>query len=180
MTTRQTIITIIASLILIALSGIALYIYGHTFVSPILIAGIAAAPALIIAALVFVKSSNRWLAAPISFLCAILCIASGLLIINYVGRDKAHSRPQKATIAAKFTEERSRTRRSGRRYVASGETYNVYFITLRFEDGSTKKREIPVREYVKTRIGRKINVNLTKGLLGWPVYEKTPPSSAEK
>lgn len=102
---------------------------------------------------------------PIVFILFFSILLSTFYIINYQITDPMSSIEYSAPVVRKYSEERTRTKRSGRRSYGE-EKYNVYFIEIELCDGRIKKLERPLREYLKIRKGDKIRLKVEKGLFG--------------
>ncbi|MCM1163033.1 MAG: hypothetical protein NC339_02100 [Muribaculaceae bacterium] len=103
-------------------------------------------------------------------------VATGVLLaafyaINYYGASAESSRTIKAEIERKYQEERHRSRRVGRRYVASGDAYQVYYADFRLPDGRLHKQRLTPARYIKLRRGSHITLHLRRGLLGLDVIK---------
>ncbi len=112
------------------------------------------------------QSTARW----INTLCATV-ITTPLLLLAFYGSnwlgastDKIHT--EEVTVESRYYKERHRTRRVGRRYVASGETYKVYYATVVFPDGFRKEVSLTHSRYRKIRKGQQLSVDVTTGLWG--------------
>lgn len=90
---------------------------------------------------------------------------------NYFLADDETRHTETVIVDRKFSEERQRTRRVGRRMVRTGETYHEYFIEVRFDDGRLKKLQVPVRRYARIRTGSTLPLDIEMGYFGIPVIK---------
>lgn len=115
--------------------------------------------------------SRRWIALSVTLL-SLWAFAYGLLMdINYFCADPDSESLQTAVVVSKYSEERTRYRRSGRRgrSIPAG-TYNVYYVTVRFENGILRNMPASASEYVKARRGDTKQFELKKGFFGYTVF----------
>lgn len=172
-----TVARIITGLLFMFIAGGAMFLYGRTMVTWWIPVALAAAVALATGLLMW--RMWRWFTTAqgfalnyavhaIAFTCLLTFAGLGL---NYWGADPAAVHEEKAEVVRKYTRERSRTRRVGRRYVATGEKYHVYYIVVEFPDGRTKDMEIPFDRYRRLRTGSRITYHMAPGLLDLPVIK---------
>ncbi|MBD5307840.1 MAG: DUF2500 domain-containing protein [Bacteroides sp.] len=181
MSKKSTILLILSVLAVMVLAGTTLFFYSHTFVSLKLLLGLAATGGAIGAGIGFyVRQNRKWIGLLTGFGFGGLILACALLTANSVWKDAGSEHEEMATVARKYTERRSKTRRVGRRYVATGEKYTVYYVTLQFENGMTKDVQVNVKEYSRTRTGSCQKVTMTRGFLGWPIYDRVKKQPDEK
>jgi hypothetical protein len=94
-----------------------------------------------------------------------------ILTINYFMADDSSTVTVDATVTAKYSEERTRYRRSGRgRSIPAGK-YNVYYLRLEFPDGSTRNMSVNASTYVKARTGVKKQFRVSDGFFGYKVLK---------
>lgn len=173
MSKKSTILIILSVLAVMVLAGTTLFFYSHTFVSLRLLLGLAAVGGTIGAGIGFyVRQKKKWIGLLAGFIGGGLVLTTLLLTANSVWKDAGSEHEEMATVARKHTEQRSKTRRVGRRYIATGEKYTVYYVTLQFENGQTKDVQVNAREYSRTRTGSRQKVMMTQGFLGWPIYDR--------
>lgn len=104
-------------------------------------------------------------------------------IPNSVFSDKSTNHEEKAVAERVYSKTHYRTRRISRRTYGRGEPYYKYYVDLRFENGSRKSLEIPLKQYNRTRKGDTLRIDIEKGLYGFPViirkgnYVTVPTSS---
>lgn len=103
---------------------------------------------------------------------AALCYG-GLMTVNYCLSDDSTLHPIDAVVTSKYSEERTKYRRSGRRgrSVPDGK-YNVYYLTLTFDNGATRELPVSASIYSATRIGSVRHYDLGKGFFGYPIFKK--------
>ena len=88
---------------------------------------------------------------------------------NYYCADPDTTHSVNAVVESRYSKERQRTRRIHRRVYYTGQTYRVYYMLLRFDNGRTKGRQISLRRYNSIRKGQVIKMPVSRGLLGMPV-----------
>ncbi len=91
------------------------------------------------------------------------------LAANYHIPRKGELHDEIASVDQRFTKTRHRTKRVGRRVVAQGEPYKVYYVKLRFADGTTKDFEVPLSTYRRYSRLDTLTVILDRGILNIPV-----------
>ena len=91
--------------------------------------------------------------------------------LNYFKSDSASAEVVCARVASKHSEEEYQMRRIGRNRYVRGQKQMVYSLVIKLPDGAVRKIRVPVGEYVKTRVGRKVDVLIEKGLFGIPVIK---------
>lgn len=91
------------------------------------------------------------------------------MALNYYCADSGSTHEEQAVVERKFKEERHRSRRVGRRYVNSGETYYVYYMELRLPDGRAKNVRVSQPRYRNIRVGSTRSISVSDGLLGLTV-----------
>lgn len=94
---------------------------------------------------------------------------AGFYVLNRVFVDHSTEHEEKAVVTRHYSRERHKTRRSGRRYVSTGETYKVYYIEVGFASGMTKEIEVPAARFHRFHTGDSLRFELGKGLFGIPV-----------
>jgi len=99
-------------------------------------------------------------------------ISSAFYMSNYFLADPASKHPVTATVVNKYSREQAKRRTVGRRiiYVPGEKTY-TYHIVLRFENGLEKERPLPIKKYLKVRIGDKMEYDVERGFFGIPVIK---------
>lgn len=158
-------------LLLIAIAGLSFFMYGRTIVSPSTILGLSAACGCAVAAVIAITShENRIVRSLVGFIAGI-CFSSAIILgINYLGADSTQTHMEPVKITKKYTEQRNVTRRSGRRYIPSGEKRTVYFMEFETTAGRKKSVEINVKRFSRIRTGQQMEVDMTPGILGWPIF----------
>lgn len=102
-----------------------------------------------------------------AFWTGVLLAAFYALNFSFADDDSRHV--EKGVVTRRYYHNRQRTRRVGRRYVATGETYKVHYIEVEFANGKKKEIEIPSGRVHKFHDGDSLEFELSKGLLGVPV-----------
>ena len=99
------------------------------------------------------------------FLCAFFALNS------YCGSAENHT--IKATVEKKYYKIRHRTRRVSRRTYTTGEKYYTYYLRLRFDDGVETSIGTTDKFYHRVRTGESLDVEIHRGLFGFPVIKST-------
>ncbi|MCM1067186.1 MAG: hypothetical protein NC418_06410 [Muribaculaceae bacterium] len=89
--------------------------------------------------------------------------------VNYFAADASTEQECVATVERRYSEERTRSRRVGRRTGPRSEKYTVYILELRLPDSRTFTMQVPADRYVRTRTGAKMKVTLRRGCFGYDV-----------
>lgn len=118
----------------------------------------------------FLITSGKFLP---NYLCHVV-FASGVLLCLFFVLNKSFSyrhthHVEKAIVENKVIKKRHKTRRVGRRTYVSGETYDVYYWNLRFENGKIKEISAKEDQYRRSRCGDTICFEMEKGLFHLPV-----------
>lgn len=95
-----------------------------------------------------------------------------LMTVNYCLSYDSTLHTIDAVVTAKYSEERTKYRRSGRRgrSVPDGK-YNVYYLTLTFDNGATRELPVSASVYSGTRIGSIRHYDLAEGFFGYPIFK---------
>lgn len=166
---------IIVTFLLTALSGMTFYLSSITLISwkiPVL-ASLALA---LLAAIPLSKTlprlttcANRPVNYTVAVIIAGIVFVGAYYSINYFGADKESATRTEATITRKYTKERYHSNRVGRNHYVRGSKYHVYYIEACLPDSTLIDRQIPLSRYNRLKKGRKIPVEIRKGMLGAPV-----------
>ena len=121
----------------------------------------------------------RWLtredAMWINYLCHTVCSAIILTFafftLNTMLADRSSERIEAGVVKGHFREERRKTRRVGRRYVATGEKYYEYKLQIELADGQTKLVSVNNGRYRQVHNGDSLTVPVMDGLLGLTVID---------
>lgn len=116
-----------------------------------------------------VSFGNLFLRIAVWFVFTSTFFSGAFYIVNFVGADKEESFDTSAVVEHKYYEIRHRTRRVGRRYVATGETYKVYYADLRLDNGYLATIPLTGRQISEVRQGQHMGVSVAPGCLGFPV-----------
>ena len=177
---KNTSAMIIFTRILVATAILVLYgwsvaIYGNTIANGYIILSSAA----IAAAALWFPARKIWprvLSTPKPAVCFIAHMVAATSITlfailgsNYYCADPDTTHSVNAVVESRYSKERQRTRRIHRRVYYTGQTYRVYYMLLRFDNGRTKGRQISLRRYNSIRKGQVIKMPVSRGLLGMPV-----------
>ena len=103
------------------------------------------------------------------FTAALLSFIFFLLNDTFSDRDTAHT--ERGVVTAHFKEERHRTRRVGRRYVATGEKYYVYSLRVNLADTDPKIISVNYDRYRNVRDGDSVSVPVRTGLFGIKILD---------
>ena len=103
-------------------------------------------------------------------------IIPGFLMIafyatNYIFSDVDSAVTETAVVEKVYYKVRHKRKRISRKVYGQGEPYNVYFINVRFSNGTVKSFEIPLRKYNKTHKGDSISYPVERGLYNIPVIK---------
>lgn len=100
--------------------------------------------------------------------------------------DRSTERLESGVVKGHYREERRKTRRVGRRYVATGEKYYVYKLRIELESGESKFITVNTQRYSRVHNGDSLTVPVMDGLLGITVIHtdsikfKTRPKARRK
>ncbi len=112
-----------------------------------------------------------------NYLCHTICtgivLAAAFYICNYAFANKTKTHNTQVVVEKKYHKVRHHTRRIGRRHYTQGRPYKVYYMTVRFNNGSTKDLSIPLKRYCRIRQGGTISLPVARGLFGVPVIINT-------
>ncbi|MDE6304037.1 MAG: hypothetical protein K2M01_04355, partial [Paramuribaculum sp.] len=173
---RPVIILIITILLIMFLGGGSIYYFSLTIISPLIII-IPAAALGFLSAYVLRKKVCRLSGngnSLINTLVAGTLFSSlfifGFLCANYSLKGNGLHK-EVVTVERLYYKTRHRTRRLGRRYVANGEPYNVYYMEIAFTNGNKKEIYLGQKGYKGYRSGRSIELEIETGALGIPVIK---------
>ncbi len=166
---------VILLFVVAAMAGVGIFYYEKTFASVWI--GVGAAFFVASATLPFLMPLWRRLTKSVSIWLSVLCqyVLVGPLVfmlvfgLNYWCSNPSTTDFQKATVSGKFQKAHNKTRRSGRRMIATGEKWYSYYFLITLPDGRTKYVEVPVSEYARKRTGSHIEVEIRRGLFGMDV-----------
>ena len=107
--------------------------------------------------------------------CHVVFTVAGLTFaffaLNNMLADREGEHVEHGVVAGHFREERRKTRRVGRRYVATGEKYYVYKLKIELENGAEKFVQMDEGRYRRVHDGDSVSVPVMRGLLGVTVME---------
>lgn len=173
---RPVIILIITILLMMMLGGGAIYYFSLTIVSPALVVIPAVAIALLAAYLLREKlcrlsaNDNKIINTLLATLFFTSLLTCAFLCANYSLKGTG-MHEEEVTVERLYHKTRHRTRRVGRRYVANGEPYNVYYMEIAFSNGNRKEIYLGQHGYKGYRQGRSITLKIEKGAFGIPVIK---------
>ena len=94
------------------------------------------------------------------------------VIVNYHTACAKETPVERMRVCRLAQETRYRTRRIGRRGVATGKVpYNVYYMYMLNNAGDTLSMQIPQSKYRRLRRGDIVSVREPRGIFGWRVLE---------
>ena len=130
--------------------------------------GVAAAP--VIARL----TRKPWIAlnAAIGTAVATGVVAGAFFILNFALADTSTAHREQAVIERKYRETRYRQKRVSRNRYVRGEPYYEYYFDVRYANGATKAMLVRADRYRRLDAGDTINVDISRGLFGFPVVKK--------
>ncbi len=116
-------------------------------------------------------------------LCHLFCIGIlcwfGLLGGNYLLADPASEYAERVTVEKKLRKTRQRTYRVNRRMVR-GQSYEVYYLRIVFDDGFRKEMQVPRNVYDRCRENGPAPVTMRNGFFGFPVVVRFGNSVSEQ
>ncbi len=173
---RPVIILIITILLTMMLGGGAIYYFSLTIVSPLVVVIPAAAIAFMVAYFLREKlcrlstSDSKVLNILVATLFFTSLLTCGFLGANYsIPGTGLHK--EEVTVERLYHKTRHHTRRVGRRYVANGEPYQVYYMEISFSNGNKKEIYLGRHGYKGYRRGRTLTLEIETGALGLPVIK---------
>ncbi len=120
-----------------------------------------------------------WLTGSSAFLPNYLChsVCTGIFVTalfyvcNYCFSDDEAGHIEKTVVENKYYKVRHRTRRVSRGRYTQGEAYNVYYLKVRFGDGSFRDFETEHAKYARLHKGDTMELFISGGLFGYPVVK---------
>lgn len=110
-----------------------------------------------------------------NFLCGSACMCvfclSLFYICNYAFANDEEGGMRDAVVEEKYQKVRHKSRRVGRNRYARGESYNVYYMKVRFGDGPANELQIERNRYARIHVGDTIQLFVSEGLWGVPVIK---------
>lgn len=186
--TKNTVTLVVIVLVTLIGLGFAMALHRNTLVDWWLPAVVCAVPAALLAALYtrlimsLAGLSRPWMAACAGFALFFTALLGTAYSLNYFDSDPDSSLQCKATVSAKYTAERHRSKRVGRNRYVQGEPYTVYFIKMDIPGGRVKELEVTAGQYAGLRKGQSIDLQIERGLLGVPVIKnmRLPDKSRDR
>lgn len=174
--------------ILLAISGygVAVAIYGVTLISPVwpILVGLAGG---VLTGTLFWKywihvsgTSSFYINFLINIVATAGIWAALLLGINMWGARSESGHDEKVVVERRFAETHHRSKRVGRRYVAQGEPYKVYYVEIAMPDDRRKKLSVGYSEYSRICTGDSVTVSVNRGLLGFPLVRDCNSGKSRK
>lgn len=125
------------------------------------------------------KQENiKYLEYPTAFAIIFSIMLCSFYCMNFFMSDQSTRQEYSVPVINKYSKEKYRTKRVGRRTVR-GEKYMTYYIQLRLPDGHIKSYDRPIGEYTKIKRGQQLNISVEDGLFGIPVIKKRPGFNIE-
>ena len=103
--------------------------------------------------------------------CTGILVTALFYICNYCYADDTAGHIEKTVVEKKYYKVRHKTRRVSRGRYTRGEAYNVYYMKVRFADGSVKELETEHKKYSRLHEGDTIELFISEGLFGFPVVK---------
>lgn len=113
--------------------------------------------------------SNNALCLVCHAVAAVGILAGAAYVCNYAFPDTSTLHEVDATVAARRTEVRHKSKRVSRRVYTQGEPYTVYYIDLRLPGGDAVSLGVQKSRYSRIRVGDTLQLPVERGLLGIPV-----------
>ncbi len=164
------------TLIVIFASGASLALHSFTMVEGWWPVAICAVVAILVSVPLgklmrpLTKPLSRYLEYPFSFVLSFSILLCSFYALNFWFSDPSSRVEYQAPVIRKYSEERTRSKGGGRRSHGV-EKYNVHFVEIELEDGSTIKLERPLKEYLKIKKGSRIDIAEENGLFGVKVIK---------
>lgn len=117
------------------------------------------------------REDAMWLNYMCHAVCTAIVLTFAFFALNTMPVDRTAARPEPGVVKEHYREERRKTRRVGRRYVASGEKYYIYKLLIELADGQTKLVTVDNGRYRQVHNGDSLTVPVADGLLGLTVIE---------
>lgn len=170
------IILIITILPIMFLGGGSIYYFGLTIVSPLVII-IPAVAVGFSGAFILREKVNRLSGFGNSLINILLSgtflsslLTFGFLCANYSLKGSGLHK-EEVTVERLYYDTRHHTRRVGRRYLANGEPYKVYYMEIAFSNGNKKEICLGQKGYRGYKQGRTIDIEIETGALGLPIIK---------
>lgn len=182
---KNAVILILITIVVIFLLGISAGIQSNTIIEwwkPVAASAVIALAGTAVLHKVFrpiFRNKIKYLEYPIAFAVIFSIILCGLYSTNYFMSDPTTRHEYSVPVVNKYSKERYRTKRVGRRTVR-GEKYMTYYIQIKLPDGQIKSYNRPVGEYVRIKRGQKLKISVEEGLYGVPVIKKRPGINFEQ
>ena len=180
----EIILIFILSLIVISALGISMALHSFTIIEwwkPVAICAILALPATFWLAR-YMKRLTRnildYLEYPTAFVFSFSILLVAFYSSNFFLSDHNSGFEYDAPIVKKYSQERKRTYKVGRRGYRETK-YRVYIIEIEMNDGKTKTLEKPLGEYNKIKRGGSVKMIVEDGLFKIPVIKPIPKFQKE-
>lgn len=100
-------------------------------------------------------------------------ILSGLFFsLNFLCADDTSLHEETVVVEKKYYKVRHKTKRISRRVYGQGDAYNVYYISIRFDDGKTKDITLPFDRYRRLKAGTQKEFPVADGLFGIKILKR--------
>lgn len=170
------IILFVIVLVIIAALGYAMAMHSFTIIEwwkPVALSAILAFPISIPLAKYVGRLTRRtlkYIEYPSSFILTFSIILAVLYSANFYFSDSASGYEYKAPVIRKYSQERTRTNKIGRRGYKTTKYY-VYLIEIEMIDGKIKKLEKTLSEYNRIKRGSCLDLFIEDGLFHVPVIK---------
>lgn len=120
-----------------------------------------------------------WLTGSSAFLPNYLChsVCTGIFVIalfyicNYCFSDDEAGHIEKTVVENKYYKVRHKTRRVSRGRYTRGEAYSVYYLKVRFSEGSFTDLQVKYEKYARLYKGDTVELFISEGFFGYPVVK---------
>ncbi|MDE6270665.1 MAG: hypothetical protein K2M12_07430 [Muribaculaceae bacterium] len=105
------------------------------------------------------------------FVLSFAAAAGGFYSLNYFRSNAASAQEYSAAVVNKYSEKHYRTKRVSRKYSTRGEAYLVYYVVVELPGDKRRRIEVSPKDYVKTKVGGRLHLQIEDGLFGVPVIK---------
>lgn len=100
--------------------------------------------------------------------------------LNYFKSDPSSARIVSAGVSSKHSEEKYQMRRVGRNRYVRGQKQMAYHVVVELPGMKAKEVDVSAGEYVRMRVGRRVDARVERGLFGLPVIKSIDLHSDRK
>lgn len=172
----ETVLIIVLSIIIIMAFGASTGLHQLTVIEwwkPALACALLSLPLTFLTARYFTRLTRpliRFAEYPLAFIFYFSVMLAAFYTLNYCLSDHSSGYEYNAPVVGKYSEERTRSHRTGRRGYHS-EKYRVYIVELKMKDGKIKKMQKSLSEYNRIKKGKKVKIYVEEGLFKIPVVK---------